>query len=102
SHASPRSLGCFAFAAPLSLRSTELRQVAEALSPALAGAVVQKIWTPWPQRLELEPRQPGRTVRLRLSVEPEVGRLSVIEERNPSAPGAKPSPWLLRLRKELL
>jgi predicted ribosome quality control (RQC) complex YloA/Tae2 family protein len=86
----------------VSLRPTELRQVAEALSPALAGAVVQKIWAPWPQRLELELRQPGQTVRLRLSVDPEVGRLSVIEERTPSAPGAKPSPWLLRLRKELL
>jgi len=86
----------------MSLRSTELRQVSEALSPVLAGAVVQKAWAPWPQRLELELRQPGRTVRLRLSVDPEVGRLSVIEERTPSAPGAKPSPWLLRLRKELV
>lgn len=86
----------------MSLRPTELRQVAEALSPALAGAVVQKIWAPWPQRLELELRQPGRTVRLRLSVEPVVGRLSIVEERTPSTPGIKPSPWLLRLRKELV
>jgi predicted ribosome quality control (RQC) complex YloA/Tae2 family protein len=86
----------------VSLRPTELRQVSEALSPALAGAVVQKVWAPWPQRLELELRQPGRTVRLRLSVDPEVGRLSLIEERTPSVPGAKPSPWLLRLRKELV
>jgi predicted ribosome quality control (RQC) complex YloA/Tae2 family protein len=86
----------------VSLRPTELRQVAEALSPALAGAAVQKVWAPWPQRLELELRQPGLTVRLRLSVEPAVGRVSIIEERTPSAPGTKPSPWLLRLRKELV
>jgi predicted ribosome quality control (RQC) complex YloA/Tae2 family protein len=84
----------------MSLRPHELRDVAAALDRVLAGAVVQKIWAPWPERLELELRQPGRTTRLRVSVEAQSGRLSVIDARTVTA--EKPSPWLLRLRKELL
>src|SRR5499433_4211275 len=82
------------------LRPLELRDVAAALDGELAGAVVQKIWAPWPERLELELRQPGRTTRLRISVEGEGGRVSVIDARTVTAD--KPSPWLLRLRKELV
>jgi predicted ribosome quality control (RQC) complex YloA/Tae2 family protein len=85
----------------VSLRPSELRDVARALEPALAGAVVQKVWAPWPERLELELRQPGRTVRLRLSVEAGLGRLSVIDTRTLSSSDSGPSPWLLRARKEL-
>lgn len=84
----------------MSLRPRELRDVASALESQLAGAVVQKVWAPWPERLELELRQPGRTTRLRISVEGQGGRLSVIETRTVTA--EKPSPWLLRLRKELV
>jgi len=84
----------------MSLRPLELRDVAAGLEGELAGGVVQKIWAPWPERLELELRQPGRTTRLRISVEAQGGRLSVIEARTVTAD--KPSPWLLRLRKELV
>ena len=75
--------------------------MARALEPELSGAVVQKVRAPWPERLELELRQPGRTVRLLLSVESGLGRLSVIEARTLSPPDSGPSPWLLRVRKEL-
>ncbi len=85
----------------MSLRPSELRDVAEALGPELAGAVVQKVRAPWPERLELELRQPGRTVRLLLSVESGLGRLSVIDARTLPWKDSAPSPWLLRVRKEL-
>ncbi|MGZ6069573.1 MAG: NFACT RNA binding domain-containing protein [Myxococcaceae bacterium] len=85
----------------MSLRASELRDVAHALGPELAGAVVQKVRAPWPERLELELRQPGRTVRLLLSVESGLGRLSVIDARTVSPGDTVPSPWLLRIRKEL-
>lgn len=75
--------------------------MARALEPELRGAVVQKVQAPWPARLELELRQPGRTVRLLLSVESGLGRLSVIEARTLSPSDSGPSPWLLRVRKEL-
>ena len=84
----------------MSLRPSELRDVARALEPELSGAVVQKIRAPSPGRLELELRQPGRTVRLLLSVESGLGRLSVIEARSLSSE-AGASPLLLRVRKEL-
>jgi len=84
----------------VSLRPSELRDVARALEPELAGAVVQKVRAPWPERLELELRQPGRTVRMLVSVESGLGRLSVIDARTVSQDTA-PSPWLLRARKEL-
>jgi len=75
--------------------------VARALEPELAGAVVQKVRAPWPERLELDLRQPGRTVRLLVSVESGLGRLSVIGARTVSPSDTGPSPWLLRARKEL-
>ena len=84
-----------------SLRPSELREVARALEPELSGAVVQKVRAPWPERLELDLRQPGRTVRLLLSVESGLGRLSVIDARTLSSQDTGPSPWLLRARKEL-
>ena len=85
----------------MSLRPSELRDVARALEPELTGAVVQKVWAPWPERLEIELRQPGRTVRLRLSAEMGLGRLSVIDARSLSPGDSGPSPWLLRARMEL-
>ncbi|MGZ6131410.1 MAG: NFACT family protein, partial [Myxococcaceae bacterium] len=85
----------------MSLRASELRDVAHALGPELAGAVVQKVRAPWPERLELELRQPGRTVRLLLSVESGLGRLSVIDARTVSPGDTVASRWLLRVRKEL-
>ena len=85
----------------MSLRPSELRDVAGALEAELAGAVVQKVRAPWPEQLELELRQPGRTVRLLLSVEPGLGRLSVVDARALPSAGGGPSPWVLRVRKEL-
>jgi hypothetical protein len=85
----------------VSLRSSELQDVARALDNELRGAVVQKVRAPWPERMELELRQPGRTVRLLLSVESGLGRLSVIEARALARSDTGPSPWLLRVRKEL-
>ncbi|HET6981552.1 MAG TPA: NFACT family protein [Myxococcaceae bacterium] len=85
----------------MSLRPSELLDVARALEPELQGAVVQKVRAPWPERMELELRQPGRTVRLLLSVESGLGRISVIEVKALSPSDTPPSPWLLRARKEL-
>jgi len=85
----------------VSLRASELRDVSAALEPELRGAVVQKVRAPWPERLELELRQPGRTVRLLVSVEAGLGRLSIIDARAFAPTDTRPSPWLLRLRKEL-
>ena len=85
----------------MSLRPSELRDVAHALGPELDGAVVQKVRAPWPERLELELRQPGRTVRLLVSVESGLGRLSIIAGRTVSPGDSVPSSWLLRARKEL-
>jgi predicted ribosome quality control (RQC) complex YloA/Tae2 family protein len=85
----------------VSLRPSELRDIARALEPELSGAVVQKVRAPWPERLELELRQPGRTVRLLLGVESGLGRLSVVDARSHPASEGGPSPWLLRARKEL-
>ena len=79
----------------LSLRPSELRDIARALEPELSGGVVQKVRSPWPERLELELRQPGRTVRLLLSVESGLGRISIIDARSHPASEAGPSPWLL-------
>ena len=75
--------------------------MARALEPELSGAVVQKVRAPWPERLELELRQPRRTVRLLVSVESGLGRLSVIEARTLAPSDVGSSPWLLRVRKEL-
>ena len=85
----------------MSLRPSELQDVTRALEPELQGAVVQKVRAPWPERMELELRQPGRTVRLLLSVESGLGRLSVIEAKALSPSDTPASPWLLRARKEL-
>lgn len=84
----------------MSLHQRELAVVAAALSRALAGAVVQKVSSPKPLRVELELRSPGRTARLVVSAEAGLGRISIASARTPAT--RAPSPWLLRLRKELL
>ncbi len=84
----------------MSLRPAELAIVTAALRAALSGAVVQKVGSPAPLRVELEVRRPGRTCRLVVCAEPEAARLSLASVRT-AATGA-PSPWLLRLRKELV
>ncbi len=83
----------------VSLRPAELAVVTAALRGALKGAVVQKIGSPAPLRVEFELRSPGRTDRLVVSAEPELARLSLASVRSPAA--RAPSPFLLRLRKEL-
>ncbi len=84
----------------MSLRPAEFAAVTAALREALTGAVVQKISSAAPLRAEFELRRPGRTVRLLLCAEPEGARLSVASARTPAA--RAPSPFLLRLRKELV
>src|SRR5262249_34163036 len=98
--ANRRAVSLFGRAPAVSLRPSELRDVARALEPELSGAVAQKIRAPSPGRLELELRKPGRTGRLLLSVESGLGRLSVIEARALSSETGA-SPLLLRVRKEL-
>lgn len=84
----------------MSLHPAELAAVAAALSRALVGAVVQKVSSPEALRVELELRSPGRTTRLVASAEPGLARISVASTRSPASP--TPSPWLVRLRKELV
>jgi predicted ribosome quality control (RQC) complex YloA/Tae2 family protein len=84
----------------LSLHPRELAVITAALSRTLAGAVVQKVSSPDALRAELELRSPGRTTRLVVSAEPGLARISIASARS-AAVGA-PSPWLLRLRKELV
>jgi predicted ribosome quality control (RQC) complex YloA/Tae2 family protein len=87
-------------APPLSLHPAELAVITAALSRTLAGAVVQKVSSPDALRTELELRSPGRTIRLVVCAESGLARISIASARSPAA-GA-PSPWLLRLRKELV
>jgi predicted ribosome quality control (RQC) complex YloA/Tae2 family protein len=84
----------------VSLHPTELQVLVTALGRALVGAVVQKVASPRPLRVELDLRSPGRTARLVVAAEPGRTRLSVASARSPAA--GPPSPWLLRLRKELI
>ena len=84
----------------MSLHPTELQVLATALGQTLAGAVVQKVGGPQPLRVELELRKPGRTTRLVVAAEPGRARLSVASARSPA--GGPPSPWLARVRKELI
>ncbi len=83
----------------MSLRPSELREVVEELSAQLASAIVQKAFSPWPRLVFLELRQVGRSTLLALSAEPELGRLSVVDER-PVSPQTPP-PFQARLRQEL-
>lgn len=83
----------------MSLHPAELQVLATALGRALVGAVVQRVSSPRPLRVELDLRQPGRTTRLVVAAEPGRARLSIAGTRSPAA--GPPSPWLLRLRKEL-
>ncbi|MGO9767487.1 MAG: NFACT family protein [Myxococcaceae bacterium] len=84
----------------MSLRPAELAIITAALRETLSGAVVQKIGSPAPLRVEIELRSPGRSSRLLLSAEPEVARLSLATARSPAV--RAPTPFLLRLRKELV
>src|SRR5262245_50785861 len=84
----------------MSLRPEELSRVADELGERLVGAVVQKAFCPLPRLAYLELRQPGRSVLLCVSGEPELARLSVAPERLPS-PG-EPVPFQRWLRHELV
>lgn len=84
----------------MSLRPEELAQVATELAERLVGSVVQKAFCPLPRLAYLELRQPGRSVVLCASAEPELARVSVAAERLP-APG-EPMPFQRWLRQELV
>ncbi|MBX5483090.1 MAG: DUF814 domain-containing protein [Myxococcaceae bacterium] len=84
----------------MSLRPDELEAIARELDERVRGAFVQKAFAPLPRVVFLELRQPGRTVRLCLSAEPGVARLSVARERPPSP--EEPAGFQRWLRKELI
>src|SRR5438874_2991551 len=88
----------------MSLRPSELLQVASELEGALAGATVQKAWSPLRAVVYLEVRhrvegEGWRSSTVCLSAEPEVARLSVVQERFPSPP--EPPSFQRWLRQEL-
>lgn len=84
----------------MSLRSTELEQVAQELQRSLTQAFVQKAWAPLPKLAYLELRQPGRSVLLCLSAESASARVSVATQRVPSPPD--PSHFQRWVRQELI
>jgi predicted ribosome quality control (RQC) complex YloA/Tae2 family protein len=71
----------------VSLRPSELAAVAAELSAHLTGAVVQKVHATLPGRVWLELRVPGRSALLHLCAAPQVGRLSIVDQRPPGTPG---------------
>src|SRR4051812_46301252 len=88
----------------MSLRPSELLQVAAELERALAGATVQKAWSPLRAVAYLEVRhrvegEGWRSSTVCLSAEPEVARLSVVRERFASPP--EPPSFQRWLRQEL-
>src|SRR4051812_37483624 len=88
----------------MSLRPSELLQVAAELERALAGATVQKAWSPLRAVAYLEVRhrvegEGWRSSTVCLSAEPEVARLSMVSERFPSPP--EPPSFQRWLRQEL-
>ena len=71
----------------MSLRPSELAAVAAELNAQLVGAVVQKVNATLPGRVWLELRVPGKSVTLHLCAAPQVGRLSIVEQRPRGTPG---------------
>ncbi len=71
----------------MSLRPSELAAVAAELDAHLTGAVLQKANAPAPGRVWLELRTPGRSVTLHLCAAPQVGRLSIVDDRPKGTPG---------------
>jgi predicted ribosome quality control (RQC) complex YloA/Tae2 family protein len=80
----------------MSLRPSELSQVAAELNTALAGAFVQKAHAPREGLCYLELRQVGRTALLCLSVEQATARLSIARDRPAPAPATPPLQRVLR------
>ncbi len=71
----------------MSLRPIELAAIAAELNANLTGAVVQKVNATLPGRVWLELRVPGKSVTLQLCAAPQVGRLSIVEQRPKGTPG---------------
>ncbi|HEY8210123.1 MAG TPA: NFACT RNA binding domain-containing protein [Myxococcaceae bacterium] len=89
----------------MSLRPSELVQVAAELERVLGGATVQRAWSPLRAVAYLEVRhrvegEGWRSSTVCLSAEPEVARLSVVGERFPSPP--EPPSFHRWLRQELV
>ncbi|MGQ0508204.1 MAG: NFACT RNA binding domain-containing protein [Myxococcaceae bacterium] len=83
----------------MSLRRSELRQVAQEMTERLAGAVVQKAFSPAPRTVYLEFRQIGRSTLWCLCAEPGLTRIGLADARPPT-PNPPPS-FQARLRQEL-
>ncbi len=71
----------------MSLRPSELAALAAELTAHLTGSVVQKVNATLPGRVWLELRVPGRSVTMHLCAAPQVGRLSIVEQRPKGTPG---------------
>src|SRR5262245_53037954 len=89
----------------MSLRQSELVQIASELERVLVGATVQKTWSPLRAVAYLDVRhrvegEGWRSSTVCLSAEPEVARLSVVRERFPSPPS--PPSFQRWLRQELV
>lgn len=84
----------------MSLRPTELGQIAAELDRALKKAAVQKVHAPTRERVYLELRIPGHSVHVHLCCEAQMARLSVVQERPPNP--ATPPAWQSVLRRELI
>ena len=83
----------------MSLRAHELSLIAAELNRELAGAVVQKVYSPTSTRIYLECRIPGRSFFLLACSDAGAARLSCVEEKPPNPP--VPPGWQSVLRREL-
>lgn len=83
----------------MSLTGSELEAVGQELDRELQGAVVQKVHAPTTSRLYAELRVPGRSVNLLFCSEPQLARVSAVEDRPPNPP--VPPGWQSVLRRDL-
>ncbi len=83
----------------MSLRSTEIQVVAQSLS-LLEGTQIQKIHAPVADRVWLDVRAIGESILLHFCVTPQLGRVTVVDQRMPGTPGVVPG-FQQVLRREL-
>ena len=77
-----------------------LSQVLVELRPVLVGGKIQKISQPLPDSLSLEIRQPGQTVTLFISTNPQTARIHALTQRLPNP--SSPPPFCQYLRSHIL
>lgn len=82
----------------MAITAFELEAVLNEITPALTGGWVQKIGEPAPDRLLLDVRVPGRTIRLLISIDPDHARLHIVTNPHPNPPVPPPFCQFLRVR----